>query len=753
MRNSFLFLLAITISHFFPISQTFSQDKVEITGIVIDENGKTVPDVKISINENSYVTSDAAGVFSTEISSSKIDEIEAFKRGFEMFSWGKLKGDNFKIEIKLKPVDFNLIGKVFDENEELLANADIVLNPDDPQLKAKSNSKGVFSFKVPAFIRVDETSKFSVNGKLLEPEGVEFQKKGGLLHLTLPVPYQTIVIYDKDNNKLTHTSFTINGKEYETNDQGEYKLRIREVEKQQYAINGHEVISSKHLPGDNHYLLYFSNIKEEKEELSNVEYPEGSDEIVEEVEVEDDKIDLEKITEYDKDINIIINDLELEKQRLLQKSTEIRTQMELVAEKMGEESELTDEEKKHLTETMTSLETQLIENDLAYEDAQVKTKEIIDKMKFVIIEKDSVNHAVEEQIEVIATEKKQVEEELERDFIIFSVVAISLLIVALILFGSGKRIKKKNNELFKLNTELSQTKDDLLEKVQEINQQKEEIAVQAENLQELNRDVTIKNKKITDSIRYAKSVQEAVLPSLNLLDSFLSNYFITYLPKDIVSGDFYWFTKVPPHNGEGEKILIAAVDCTGHGVSGAFMSMVGNTLLEEIVNQMKIYDTSEILEHLNKRIIEGLRQNETTNRDGMDICICSLEKLTTGNTKVTFTGAKRPLFIHRNNEKIVETLAGDRRSIAGRQPKVSIEFSKQEIELSPKDVIYLTTDGLVDQNNENRKRFGTNRLKDFILENSGFDKDTQKKNLEQKLKEYQGKTEQRDDILVIGITV
>ncbi|MBX2841297.1 MAG: SpoIIE family protein phosphatase [Flammeovirgaceae bacterium] len=753
MRNSFLFLLSIPIFQFFITSQLFGQDKIEISGVVINEVGKTIPDVKISINNSGFVTTDAAGLFVTKISSNEIDDIEAFKRGYEMFSWEKLKGEKFKVEIKLKPVDYKLIGKVFDENGELLANADIVLNPDDPQLIAKSNSKGVFSFKVPSFIRVDENSKLSVNGKLLESDGIAFQEKGGLLHLSLPVPYQTIVIYDKDNNKLTNRSFSINGKDYTTDNNGELKLRIRNVEKQKFAMDDHQILSSKHHPGDNHYLLYFSNIKEEKGIPENVEFPKGSNEIVEDVVVEDGKLNLEKVTEYDKDINIIINDLELEKQRLSQKSNEIRVQMEMVAEKMGEESSLNDEDRKHLSQTMTSLEDQLIENDVAYEDAQVKTKEIIDKMKYVIIEKDSLNHAVEEQIEVITTEKKQVEEELERDILIFSVVAFSLLIVAFILFSSGKRIKKKNNELFALNTELNQTKNDLLEKVQEINQQKEEIAVQAENLQDLNHDVTIKNKKITDSIRYAKSVQEAVLPSLNLLDTFLSDYFITYLPKDIVSGDFYWFTKIPPQNGNGEKILIAAVDCTGHGVSGAFMSMVGNTLLEEIVNQMQIYDTSEILEHLNKRIIEGLRQSETTNRDGMDICICSLEKLATGNTKVTFTGAKRPLFYLRKNEGVVETLAGDRRSIAGRQPKESVEFSKQEIELSPKDVIYLTTDGLVDQNNENRKRYGTTRLKEFILHNSEFDNLTQKENLEKNLANYQGITEQRDDILVIGITV
>ena len=148
-----------------------------------------------------------------------------------------------------------------------------------------------------------------------------------------------------------------------------------------------------------------------------------------------------------------------------------------------------------------------------------------------------------------------------------------------------------------------------------------------------------KNNKITDSIRYAKTIQEAILPTQEHLSNLLGNFFLVFMPKDIVSGDFYWIDK------KDEYIFLAVADCTGHGVPGAFMSLVGNNMLNEIVREEQEYEPERILKRLNERIRLALRQEEDANRDGMDIGICRFKQLPNGKTEMAFAGAKRPLYV------------------------------------------------------------------------------------------------------------
>ena len=251
----------------------------------------------------------------------------------------------------------------------------------------------------------------------------------------------------------------------------------------------------------------------------------------------------------------------------------------------------------------------------------------------------------------------------------------------------------------------------------------------------------LQNKKINDSIHYAQNIQRAILPIENQIKKAFDS-FIIYRPKDVVSGDFYWFVQM------GDMAFIAVVDCTGHGVPGAFMSMIGSSLLNEIILEKKIQDPAKILTLLNEKIIDALRQNETDNNDGMDVCLISFEI----NSKlIKFSGAKRPLYLSKKNKEI-EEIKGTRQSIGGTKEAVE-NFSNVEIKAETGDILYLSSDGLTDQNNKERKRFGSNRLKEILQLNIDQSMDTQKKAIEKELDNFMEGEEQRDDITLIGIRI
>jgi serine phosphatase RsbU (regulator of sigma subunit)/ligand-binding sensor domain-containing protein len=257
-------------------------------------------------------------------------------------------------------------------------------------------------------------------------------------------------------------------------------------------------------------------------------------------------------------------------------------------------------------------------------------------------------------------------------------------------------------------------------------------------------EITNQHHHIKSSVSYASTIQNAILPSQKHLDRLFDN-FIIYRPKDIVSGDFYWLSEIE------NKIFVAAVDCTGHGVPGAFMSMIGSRLLSEIVNEKKIWETDVILEALNTGVRKALRQEQTDNTDGMDICLCKIEKNDLG-AEISFTGAKSPLFIYQNDKADLLRIRGDKKAIGGHHFQ-TLSFTQSKVSLKKGDTIYLTTDGFVDQNNKERKKITTLGL--MTLLKKGHDKPlaTQKEFLETELGTWQGKEYQRDDITILGIKI
>jgi serine phosphatase RsbU (regulator of sigma subunit) len=263
----------------------------------------------------------------------------------------------------------------------------------------------------------------------------------------------------------------------------------------------------------------------------------------------------------------------------------------------------------------------------------------------------------------------------------------------------------------------------------------------------------IQHKNITASIRYAKTIQQAILPDISAIKKYF-DVFILYQPKDIVSGDFYWFSELHAKATEGENLFLAVVDCTGHGVPGAFMSMIGNRLLNEIVNERRIYNPKEILEILNAEIRSVLRQDQTDNNDGMDISLCHFIKNDEGEVNLLFAGAKRNMQVIKKERKEIIKLKGDRTSIGGTSDsKNHIQFKNQEIQLSKGDQIYLSTDGIIDQNGPDRSRFGTNRLEEILFKYSKYPMEEQEYSIRQEIERFRQHEEQRDDITLMGIKI
>ena len=235
---------------------------------------------------------------------------------------------------------------------------------------------------------------------------------------------------------------------------------------------------------------------------------------------------------------------------------------------------------------------------------------------------------------------------------------------------------------------------------------------------------------------------DLILPNKEQLNKYFPDHMVVFLPKDIVSGDFYWFSAM-------DNLLYAAViDCTGHGVPGAFMSLIGNTLLNQIVNEWQTRDPAIILELMHKQVRRVLNQDESTSKAhaSMDICMVCVD---TKKKKATFAGASRPLYIIQNGE--LDKIPGDPRSVGGYQREERRYFTNHDIDLSKPTNFFLTTDGYVDQMNSSFKKFGHKLFTQILVDLFNEPSDVQSSLLLTALQHHQQDHEQIDDICILGL--
>ncbi len=367
------------------------------------------------------------------------------------------------------------------------------------------------------------------------------------------------------------------------------------------------------------------------------------------------------------------------------------------------------------------------------------------------------------EINLLTTEAELKKSELKQQKTIsFSIAAgfLLLLLVFYVLYINRIKIKKANSLLSVQNEEISKKnvllehqkieiitqRDEISHTLEIVNQQKEEITVQKKAIEH-------SHKQITASITYAKRIQSAVLPNMDVVSELLPEHFIMFKPRDIVSGDFYFIKQIKNH------LLIAAADCTGHGVPGAFMSMLGMTILNEIVRREEVKKASDVLEELRKQIKMSLQQTgvEDEQKDGMDIAFCAINMET---MEMSFAGAHNPCLIYQNTQtpQGFQNLVGLIELPADHQP-VGVfakekAFAEQNFQLQKGDVFFLFSDGYHSQfGGKNKLPFKAKNFKQILSEICNLPMSEQKQILETKFNVWKDENKQTDDVLVIGIRI
>lgn len=368
------------------------------------------------------------------------------------------------------------------------------------------------------------------------------------------------------------------------------------------------------------------------------------------------------------------------------------------------------------------IKTEVVRKDRALKSARDTINEVVAHKEQIQLEQELMEAEMrEEQARQLARD------EMRKTQILYLVGAIVLILIILLLFFFQSRHRKKINKR-------------LQEQNNEIEQQKLEIEKQ--------RDLAHKQKKnLTDSIQYAQRIQAAVLPRQETLHQHFNDSFILHRPRDIVSGDFYWYAQ------KDNLFVIAAADCTGHGVPGAFMSMLGVAYLNEIVNKIAInqhinaLNADEILNQLRDKVISSLHQsaNKRDPKDGMDIALCIIDF---DHKKVQFSGAYNPLLIVRNGEAI--RYKGDKMPVSFHR-RMNESFTRQEIDLQENDCLYIFSDGYVDQfGGPKGLKFLMKNFQQLILDNHHKPMQEQKAILAQTFDDWRGEYTQIDDVLVLG---
>lgn len=429
--------------------------------------------------------------------------------------------------------------------------------------------------------------------------------------------------------------------------------------------------------------------------------------------------------------------------------------------------------KKELLEKMATLIKQ--ESYIKKQEADITTKqaqiaEFNNELEAKQIEITKQTNKITEQKAVL---KLQLDEIQKQRLIIYLAIGMLLLVTVLGYFiYKAYKIKRqaniilaaKNREISLQNEEIKQQKeeisaqrdeiekhrDELIIKNAEIMQQKEEITAQRDEI-EKQRDIATaqrdeiahQKKQILDSINYAKRIQQAILPVPELLNEIFKQFFILFKPKDIVSGDFYWASKID------HQVIIAAVDCTGHGVPGAFMSMLGVTYLNKIINEEGITTPSQILNRLREYIVMSLKQKGITGevKEGMDMALCTINYET---NILQYAGAMNPMLLIKNDEMCV--IKADNMPVS-----ISMEmapFTNNTFQLNQGDSFYIFSDGFPDQfGGPKNRKFMSKNFREKIFEFRQETMNNQKKLLDQTFEDWKGSGDQIDDVLVIGVRI
>ncbi len=302
-------------------------------------------------------------------------------------------------------------------------------------------------------------------------------------------------------------------------------------------------------------------------------------------------------------------------------------------------------------------------------------------------------------------------------------------------------LKKKNEELQDNEKELRQYNEELQATLEDLEQRKKELEKTNNTLSLTNSKLDTANKEILAGINYASYIQKSMLTSDDIIKTYLSEYFLIYKPREIVSGDFYYVNKIENY------LIIAVADCTGHGVAGAFITVLGITYIHDIITRKETYSVNTVLEIVRERFKRTFATFGSDSKDGMDIALCALNLDT---LVMQYSGANLPLWIVRNGDLIEHKAT---RCPIGFYP-IKVEFVQNEIQLEKNDTIYMFSDGFQDQLGEKQlQKYQKSKFRTLILENSALSMETQKQKILDNFENWKGKNEQTDDVTVLGFKI
>lgn len=652
----------------------------QVQGQVVLGNGEGVK-AKVYINNSQFFDTDYEGYFSYTFKKgiSKIRDIGVTKLNHKFVEWRYNADSTIIITIKTK--ENQLRGRLLNEFNEGYPHASVKIV--DLKDSVIADKQGAFVFKWKGTYKVNSKTRFVVNGQEVSSKKVKFFSDfSGVKILFIPK-----VKNDKATDPLSASL---------------------EEEADTLAKNLQAIIEDEK-----------GIIPDEDELVSGSEI----------------NLDTAKLTKMDsvytpkENFDYIFNKLDYEKQILTENSVQIVSAMERITIRLSDEQSLGIEEKQNLSTQLDLLEKAFLDNRLAFEGVQHKTRDVLEKMKKTYAEKDSLySLSVEAKKDQEYSEKQLNRLMMLSIFVFLGLATISIIFYFLFL----KREKEKNILRKALN---------------EKEEQRSQINAQAQELEKLNLKITETNLYLENDLQYALAFQKAILPAQQEFGAIFNDYFILYRPKDVVSGDFYWFSHIPNTN----KTLIAIADCIGHGVAGGFISMVGVTLLNEAIESKKISEPKEILSWLNMSFRRIFPDNKEIGRLSIDMIVCLVEREEEGAV-VTFSGANRPLYYIDSQKGEIHRIKGDVKSIAGKQG-VNRVFTQTEITLKSGDSIYLSTDGYTDQGNDKNEKLGRKDFEFLLKENHILPMKGQQQLLEKHLETFQNGTKQRDDIAIFGLKI
>lgn len=413
---------------------------------------------------------------------------------------------------------------------------------------------------------------------------------------------------------------------------------------------------------------------------------------------------------YVQKLSLAAIEIEKEEEQFEHTNERLTSQIEEIVTKLKTDKTLSSPERKELQDYLQVLTHSMERNDAYYLKSKTKRDSLLESLRVLLLEKDAQNSYNLQKLKELEAKNKAEQEEFRREIMITGGIAVFLLLIAGGFIVLAGKLKKQKTEVEK---------------------QKEEI--------------TTLYTDISDNISAAKVIQNTILPTTEIIRKEISEAFVFYHPRDVVSGDFYWCHR------DGNRFIIAAADCTGHGVAGAFMTFIGYKILNQVTRDNQGLSAGQILTLLNQELIESLNQYQSGKTNaGMDIALCVFED---GKNTVEFAGANNPLYVLRNGE-ILQTKA-DKQGIGGKQKIANFQFVNHEVEIQKGDKIFLFSDGYAGQigGPSGNEKFMFNRFRDLLVKISTLPLEEREVELENTFQAWRGEYEQLDDLLVIGLTV